>query len=591
MAASHAMKLRTRHHKRQSIMYLIHASLLIVAVLSAPASAQPVVKTSLGNVTGLTSGGVDSFLGIQFASVGERFSRSTLITNANQTINATSHGPYCYQMIPPLAEGVLGAYSQAPQDEECLYLSIWRPSNITSTLSLPVMFWIHGGALAIGSGAEPLYDGSKLAKEHDVIVLTTNYRLGVFGFLVTNETTGEGGLNGIHDVINALAWVQSHIADFGGDPSQVTIFGESAGSWACCFLSVSPLAKGLFHRSIMQSGQCVFPPTVPNTPEVGYAHTEVIMNATDVSSIEELQDYPANELAQVAGQNPMSSFLPATIDGFVLPKPPFELYHDASSIVPSDVIIGSTSFDDAFLFLLPPDIYIGLASTLEASITQLFPEHSADIVGAYSPTRYNGNQVAAYAAFNGDFYFRCGTRELANFMSVDGDIFLYNFAHLSAFDLIALRGLLQTAKLQEFDDWASHASDVPMVFGTIDAFTVIADVTPTETDFELVDEMMTRWASFATTGNPNTGDYAGWEPVVHETSRNRSTLPSFVLQAGGGVMMNMDDKAEQCATFPPSFALIPSDSTSLASSLTVAPIVFVLSCALVSFTLEASLCW
>lgn len=107
---------------------------------------------------------------------------------------------------------------------------------------LPVMFWIHGGGLTIGSGAEPLYD----------------YRLGVFGFLVTNETTGDGGMNGMHDVINSLTWVQSHIADFGGDPSQVTIFGESAGSWACCFLSVSPLAKGLFHRSIMQSANVRF---------------------------------------------------------------------------------------------------------------------------------------------------------------------------------------------------------------------------------------------------------------------------------------------------------------------------------------------
>ena len=165
-------------------------------------------------------------------------------------------------MQPPLA----GFYSRGAikTSEDCLFLNVW--SHAEPEQRQPVMVWIHGSALRFGHGHLDRYDGARLT-ERGMVVVTFNYRLGAFGFLAHEQLTAESasgasGNQGILDQIAALRWVQANIASFGGDPGNVTIFGESAGFWSVCHLVASPLGKGLFHRAIGQSGGCFgeYPP-------------------------------------------------------------------------------------------------------------------------------------------------------------------------------------------------------------------------------------------------------------------------------------------------------------------------------------------
>lgn len=539
----------------QSMM--IRQIVAIGALLAAKAgvfaqSLNPVtIDTTFGQVTGISSDdGVDSFLGIKFANVGERFSRSSLIETQSEPVNATSYGPYCYQAF---FEG-MGDLPPLPQDEDCLYLNIWRPSNATSDSSLSTMVWIHGGGFIFGSGAEELYNGANLARE-DVVVVTLNYRLGLFGSLVT-DNDGTGGLNGIDDQINGLKWVKNHIASFGGNPDDVTIFGESAGSISVCIISISPLAKGLFHRAIQQSGECVYSPAVvPRDAAFGVQQTEFMLNLTGAASVADLTSatsFPAIEIAPLSG---MANLWWLTVDGLVLTNHPSQLYADSNNINPTDMIIGSTSYDDPFVLLLPPEVYVPLSFTMNDGIEGFFgPEAGGAIIEAYSPDKYNDNQVAAYSQYSGDFYIRCATRAFANMVSgkLSGKAFLYNYAYLSSFDPVILNGLYESEGIDDIT-WATHAAEVPMVFNNLEGDLFGFSLPdPTEDDLAVSAELLSRWVNFAKTGDPNSDEYSGWEAVSQEAvpPGRATSVPTFVLQLGGSEMSTVEEKVEQCSTFP-----------------------------------------
>lgn len=554
------------------IVHQLATSALLAVLLASVVGAQPsnpvTIDTSFGQVTGFTSpDGVDSFLGIQYANVGERFSRSSLIeTQESQAVNATSYGPYCYQAD---VEGFTN-YASREQDEECLYLNIWRPSNATSNSSLSTMVWIHGGGFWFGSGAEDIYKGTNLAQQHDVVVITLNYRLGLFGFLVTGEN-GQGGLNGIDDQINGLKWVKNHIASFGGNPDDVTIFGESAGSVSVCFLAVSPLAKGLFHHSIQQSGECVYGPTVvAKDATVGAQQTEMILNSTGASSVADLANATRFPAADIAPYSIETLMWWPTVDGLVLPDHPSQMYADSSNINPTDMIIGSTSYDSVTALFFPPEVNIAMASTMNDEIESTFgTELGAAIIEAYSPENYNGNAVAAYSQYTGDFWFRCASRAFVNLVSdkLSGKAFLYNYAYLSTFDPVVLNGLYQMAGIND-TTWATHTADLFMVFGTMEEFPAWVGLnetlTPSTDDLAMSAEMMNRWVNFAKLGDPNSVDYDGWDPVSQETETvppgKATSVPSFLLQKGGGQMSTVEEKIEQCSAFP--FVVSPPEPSS-----------------------------
>ena len=219
-----------------------------------------IVTTTYGKVGGMEQDGLGVFKGIPFAEppVGaRRWLAPQKPAKWNGTRDARNFGAACPQIrMQPVV--LAGMQLEEPQSEDCLYLNIWTPK--ADNKRRPVMIWIHGGAFRIGSGAQMIYDGSSLARRGDVVVVTINYRLGPFGFLrladLTNGKISSTGNEGLLDQIAALEWVRDNIAPFGGDPSNVTIFGESAGAMSVGSLLAMLPARGLFHKAIPQSGAC-----------------------------------------------------------------------------------------------------------------------------------------------------------------------------------------------------------------------------------------------------------------------------------------------------------------------------------------------
>ncbi|KTR87832.1 carboxylesterase, partial [Microbacterium testaceum] len=213
----------------------------------------PLVTAPAGTFRGLLDRGVRSWRGIRFAvaPTGERRWRDPLAApDAEGEVDATAFGPVCPQPANPaipLGEGTV-------QDEDCLSLNVWAPGD--DAAARPVMVWLHGGAYTFGSSRQPMYDATAMVDAGNVIVVTVNYRLGALGFLDLSGAVPEAGFEGnlaLKDVLLALRWVQRNIAAFGGDPAQVTVFGESAGGGLVTTLLATPSARGLFSRAIAES--------------------------------------------------------------------------------------------------------------------------------------------------------------------------------------------------------------------------------------------------------------------------------------------------------------------------------------------------
>lgn len=586
-------------------MPFLYKCLSAVAIsASAAALVTTVTVTIDGSGTefiGTTQNGVDSFRGIQYAQAEHRFEPSIPVVydTSITAVNATSFGTKCYQptgfgpppgpppgppssgnetsfgppssanesslMPPPPPDGTSFMPPPPPPDisEDCLYLNIYRPtssSNADADL-LPVMFWVHGGGFVSGSGIEPVYDGSALASQEKVVVVTINYRLGVFGLLTLNET-GAGAMNFLRDQIHGLMWVQRYIASFGGDPEQVTVFGESAGSGSACLLAVSPLAKGLMHRAILQSGTCMND-NYPAGIEEGWQRTQNLLDSSGVSSVKDLAAFPPQQLTTLA----MREIGGPAVDGHVIPAHPVELYR-SGQINARDMIIGATTSDDVFLLFMPGGAYIAASRRLESQIHDRFDEtHGAEAsercVRAYSVTDvYDGSHVTAHAQFRGDSLFLCYSRELAAITASHGiQTFVYYFGHWSANDPAAVSNVLTMAGLED-PTWASHTAELPYVFGNLDfTYSGPAPNPPTAADKAVSRELMERWAAFARGGNPNMEGSVQWEAVPADTpmdAESASNVAALALFSDGQTdatttafyMTTPEWKTEQCSSIP-----------------------------------------
>jgi para-nitrobenzyl esterase len=260
--------------------------------------------------------------------------------------------------------------------EDCLYLNIWTPAELDTSERLPVMFWIHGGGFAVGSGSEPRYDGGELAAR-GIIVVTVNYRLNVFGFLAHPEFSVESpyhasGNWGLLDLIAALAWVQRNIAAFGSDPRAATIAGESAGSSAVSILMASPLAKGLFARAIAESGAFFSAPArqledLVAVEQAGIAFARKLV----AESADDLRKLNADDILAAA---PGIGFRPI-IDGYLLPEAPAKLIaRGRHSDVP---LLAGWNKDEGFGFPLPAD------RAYEDVVREMFGPRASAVLEAY----------------------------------------------------------------------------------------------------------------------------------------------------------------------------------------------------------------
>jgi para-nitrobenzyl esterase len=325
-------------------------------------SMETIVQTDAGKVEGYQMRGLCVFKGIPYAAppVGERrWLPPGIVEPWSGVRPAKSSAAICPQNI---AEGGFLNLDQRPeaepQSEDCLYLNVWTPA--LDGARRPVMFWIHGGGFTGGSGSSVMYKGSRLAARGDVVVVTTNYRLGALGFLNLNELTGgripATGNEGLMDQVAALKWVHNNISAFGGDPDNVTIFGESAGGMSVGCLLAVPQAKGLFRRAILQSGAA----NTSRPPDKAAQVAELFLDIMDVKAgdIDTIRSLPVERLLaaqqeltprlQRAGMTGGLALQPV-IDGITLPALPVDAVRDGAARE-TPIIVGS-NLDEWKMFI------------------------------------------------------------------------------------------------------------------------------------------------------------------------------------------------------------------------------------------------
>jgi len=463
-----------------------------------------IVDTGSGKVRGLEKHGVLQFRGIPYARA-ERFRPAEPAEPWVGVRDATVFGPMAPQNPSPL-EAMLGGQQQ-PGDEDCLVLNVYTPA--ADDAARPVMVWIHGGAFIAGSGHIPWYDGSNLARLYDVVVVTLNYRLGALGFLQLGHLDAAfagSGANGIGDQIQALRWVRDNVAGFGGDPANVTIFGESAGAMSVATLLGTPAAAGLFHGAIAQSGAAAHVHDTATaasvterflaTLELSPANADGLL-ALPVDDILRAQATVDAEVQRGAGPGIGRLAFEPVVDGAVLPRPPLDAIR-AGSAMGINLVAGTTA-DEWNLF------QVQARSNGEITDDRL-RRRLARVVGAdrvddtlalYRNARPAADLEGLFCAAMTDWVFRMPAIRLAEAQAAHAPrVSMYRFDYAST----AFGGVLG----------ACHAIDLPFAFTNLDRGGVevmlgsIDDATQ-----RLADRVSRAWATAARTGTPEHDDL-GW---------------------------------------------------------------------------------
>ncbi len=410
-----------------------------------------IATPAVGRFRGRDKDGIGQFRGIRFARA-ERFGPPMPLPETSAEIDATEFGPIAPQNPSPL-EAMLGAQDR-PSSEDCLFLNVFTPA--CDDAGRAVMVWLHGGSFTAGSGDVPWYDGSRLAGRGDVVVVTINYRLGVFGFV---EVDGhpDSGCGGLRDQIAALHWVRAHIVAFGGDPQRVTIFGESAGGMSVGSLLGAPAAAGLFQGAIPQSGSGEMVLRADTAAEVhaglqaalGGSDDGVLLDS-DVATLLAAQRTLDDSLRPDADR--LLPFMPH-VGGSVLPIAPLEAVR-AGSAAGVRLLVGATS-EEWNLFHLMTRSQGGLTE-------KAFRSRVAHMVGARDPDEvvavYEGHRPGAtlddlWCALGTDQVFRLPATRLAEAQTPHAPTWMYEFAYRSS----AFEGAMG----------AAHAIDVPFVFDNL----------------------------------------------------------------------------------------------------------------------------
>jgi len=463
---------------------------------SAASNPTTVVSTPFGDVRGLDRNATHVFKGIRFATA-QRFEAPVLITDWRTELDATMYGAQCHQ-TPGMLERTFGSGS-LPMTEDCLFLNVFMPSAHADVLR-PVLVWIHGGAFVNGSGATPWYDGSELASRADVVVVTVNYRLGAFGYL--------GDLNlGTRDQIAALQWVHDAIASFGGDPGNVTIFGESAGGSAVVALLATPPATGLFHRAFAMSPSIT---QLRNAHRASEAESQFLA-AARVSDREQALSLTPDQMLDA--QQLLLRDVGAGFSGFsptsgtsLIPMP----IRRAAAANPVPLVLGTTRDEMQMFTAFSPSLAQIDDATLEAMARARFgDELVATALEAYRSARPTANNSQLAAAIQTDETFRVPARLLAEDRAAAGmPTWMYWFTWAST----AFGGVLGSC----------HAIDVPFAFHNLNKKGVAAFTGESPERTQVADAYSEAIVGLATTGR------AGWSQF---DSTRRSTLQVDVVTA------------------------------------------------------------
>ena len=473
---------------------------------------QAIVTTKNGKVEGIYSDGIYTFKGIPYAAapVGEfRWLPPQPVKSWDGVRPAREFGPVAPQNLMTI--GVI-KHAEQPQNEDCLFLNIWTPGIDDS--HRPVMVWIHGGAFTIGSGSEDMYDSPVLAERGNIVLVTINYRLGMLGFLRLKEATGgkipATGNEGLMDQIAALKWIKENISAFGGDPSNITVFGESAGGMSIGCLMAMPSARGFFHKGILESGVGSTAVPLNEANDVAERFIELSgINRDDVKSLRELSpeqllDMEMKLRTALAGPGELVKITATApvIDGELIPGVPNEVARKGSAKdIP--VIIG-TNLEEWKLFgMMRPDADKMDDTALVNNLGAYMPvEDTSDLIKAYREARKKRGEVAApvelFSAINTDLMFRIPALELVEAQRDNGQL-AYNY--LFAWKSPVLNGMLG----------ACHALEIGFVFGTYNDTFCGSGLDADKLSMCIQDA----WLAFAHTGDPSCDCIGKW-PVYGE---------------------------------------------------------------------------
>ncbi len=469
--------------------------------------------TTSGQVRGQVDGnGIAVFRGIPYARppVGERrFLAPAPPDPWLGTRDAFEQGPGCWQVpSPTLPVG-------PSMDEDCLYLNVWTPAAATGG-ARPVMVWLHGGAFHFGSCASPSTDGSRLAQRGDVVVVSLNHRLNVFGFLHLQDAIGDevqfAGHAGMLDIVQALRWVRENIAAFGGDPDQVTVFGESGGGRKVSVLMAMPQARGLFHRAIVQSG--AHPRLVPRALADRFARG-LMASLQDrlpgsrpgaPASLRELQALPAAQLFEATVRHVDSvrdPALPASpgarwlvmspvLDGHHLAHHPFDPAAPAGRDVP--LLIGTTKDESALFLARSTDPTRIDEAAMRERLQALLRDRAADLLAAHERARPGESPWTRLVALSSeDRRLLSIDTALAKLRQGGAPVYMYWFTWETDVPWLM----------------SAHTLEIPFVFDTVQASPITGSSPRRQ---ELADRLSDTWVAFARTGRPVHAGVPYWPP-------------------------------------------------------------------------------
>ena len=469
------------------------------AILQAADIKYAMAETSFGKIRGAEVAGIRIFKGIPYGAStagGNRF-----MPPVNPMKWAGVRDSLAFGQTAPQREPGVAALPE--EGEDCLMLNVWTPATGNDGRKRPVMFWCHGGGFANGSGSSPVTDGANLARRGDVVVVSINHRLNVLGFSYLQEFGGAdfaaSGDAGMLDIVHALKWVRQNIAQFGGDPNTVMIFGQSGGGRKVATLLAMPSAKGLFHRACIESGATI--KLVERDQGTRVAERLLAKLGVAKTQVRDLQKLPVDKIMSayfavvrdMAGTDPMTEGFSPAVDGKAVPQHPFHPMASAESAnVP--LLIGSTrteltSSSDAAAFSLNED-------GLRTRIAKLLGPVTDEAIELYRQANPGATPSDLYFLIASDHRYSGPVMKIAERRAALGKapVYLYYFRWETP---------VQGGKLK-----SPHTIEIPFAFDNVK---IAANLTGGGAEaMALADKVSDAWIAFARTGNPNTPKLTRW---------------------------------------------------------------------------------